>query len=255
MKNPLQRFKKFFLRTRKMNATAARPAIPRDYEDEEEGGTRLSSAFVIVLLLHVVAVVGVIAFARIKANRTLNAPPSVATTTQEPAVAPKNTNVPPARDPQPAPAAALAAATPPTESQRTAPAHTMTAPGSGKTHIVKAGENLTKISFAYGLTAADLAAANDLKDEGQLRIGQVLNIPDARNPKTVATQEMKKPVEIASKPPTASKGTYVVQKGDNPVKIARELGVTYDEFVKLNNIKDPKKLQPGQVLKVPQKKG
>ena len=35
--------------------------------------------------------------------------------------------------------------------------------------------------------------------------------------------------------------------------IARRLGVSYDELIKLNKIDDPKKLQIGQVLKVPAK--
>jgi LysM repeat protein len=37
------------------------------------------------------------------------------------------------------------------------------------------------------------------------------------------------------------------------VKIARDLGVRYDDLAKLNGIKDPKKLQEGQILKVPAK--
>ena len=48
--------------------------------------------------------------------------------------------------------------------------------------------------------------------------------------------------------------SYVVAKGDNPVAIARKLGVGYDELLKINGIEDPKKLQIGQTLKVPQKK-
>ena len=52
---------------------------------------------------------------------------------------------------------------------------------------------------------------------------------------------------------TTSSGpkTYVVQKGDTVAKIARENNCTYEELVKLNNIKDPKKLQPGQPVKIP----
>jgi LysM repeat protein len=38
------------------------------------------------------------------------------------------------------------------------------------------------------------------------------------------------------------------------VAIARKLGVGYDELLKINGIEDPKKLQIGQTLKVPQKK-
>lgn len=48
---------------------------------------------------------------------------------------------------------------------------------------------------------------------------------------------------------------YTVQKGDNPVAIAKKLGVGYEELLKVNGVDDPKKLQIGQVLKVPPKKG
>jgi LysM repeat protein len=47
---------------------------------------------------------------------------------------------------------------------------------------------------------------------------------------------------------------YVVVKGDNPTTIAKRLGVSESELLKMNGIDDPKKLQIGQVLKVPAKK-
>ena len=43
-------------------------------------------------------------------------------------------------------------------------------------------------------------------------------------------------------------------KGDNPYKIAKKLGVSYQALLAANNIEDPTKLQIGTVLKVPAKK-
>ena len=51
----------------------------------------------------------------------------------------------------------------------------------------------------------------------------------------------------------AAAGTYKVEKGDNPYKIAKKLGVTSQDLLKVNSIEDPTKLQIGQVLKVPAK--
>jgi LysM repeat protein len=48
--------------------------------------------------------------------------------------------------------------------------------------------------------------------------------------------------------------TYTVVKGDNPVAIAKRMHVNYEEMLKLNNIEDPKKLQIGQILKMPASK-
>lgn len=48
--------------------------------------------------------------------------------------------------------------------------------------------------------------------------------------------------------------TYVVVKGDNPVTIARKLKVAYDDLIALNHIEDPRKLQIGQKLRIPENK-
>lgn len=50
----------------------------------------------------------------------------------------------------------------------------------------------------------------------------------------------------------ASSKTYVVKTGDNPVRIAKSLGVKLEDLQALNGIDDPKKLKVGQTLKVPE---
>lgn len=45
--------------------------------------------------------------------------------------------------------------------------------------------------------------------------------------------------------------TYTLEKGDNLAKIAKKCAVPVEDLMKLNDIKDPKKLQIGQVLKLP----
>ena len=64
-----------------------------------------------------------------------------------------------------------------------------------------------------------------------------------------ATKVTEKPIANSK----ASTSSYTVKKGDALVKIARDKGVSYDELIKLNNIKDPRKIQEGQVLKLPKK--
>jgi LysM repeat protein len=46
---------------------------------------------------------------------------------------------------------------------------------------------------------------------------------------------------------------YTVAKGDNPVTIARHLHVNYDALLELNGITDPRKLQIGQKLHIPER--
>jgi LysM repeat protein len=42
-----------------------------------------------------------------------------------------------------------------------------------------------------------------------------------------------------------------VEKGDNPVTIAKKLKVSYDDLLALNQIEDPRKLKIGQKLLIP----
>jgi LysM repeat protein len=54
--------------------------------------------------------------------------------------------------------------------------------------------------------------------------------------------------------PTEDQGPtteYTVVKGDSPYKIAKKFKITPDQLMKANGITDPKKIQIGQMLKIP----
>lgn len=53
---------------------------------------------------------------------------------------------------------------------------------------------------------------------------------------------------------TTSGGKYTVKQGDNPGKIARELGITTKALMDANPGLDPKRLQIGQKLNVPERR-
>lgn len=228
-------------------ARAARPAMD-DYDDEEPT-TKLSSAFIVVLILHVVAVGGIYAFNSIKASRRDR---EVATAPAAPAaVAPATKLTAPTEKPAtspvaPAPVVARNSDTAP------APAAASTKPAVGRQYEVKSGDNLTKIAFAYGVSAGDLAEANHLKENAVLKPGQMLVIPAAKTAAKPVTPEARKQGDL---PPTrTTPGLYTVKKGDTLTSIARSFGLTTEEMSKANKITDPKKLQLGQVLKVPPRK-
>jgi len=48
--------------------------------------------------------------------------------------------------------------------------------------------------------------------------------------------------------------TYTVKPGDNPEKIAKKFGVSVKELLRVNNIKNPKRLRAGQKIKIPVKR-
>lgn len=52
-------------------------------------------------------------------------------------------------------------------------------------------------------------------------------------------------------PAPADPKKYVIQSGDNPWLIAKEHGISLQELLKINNIKDPRKLNIGDVLILP----
>jgi LysM repeat protein len=271
MNKPLQKLRRFFSRNKRLNNTANPDALSAAYDDDD-GASRLSGAFVVVLLLHIVALVGVFAFARIKdsraakANETKTPEGSVPAATgsalasaapganKNQASAKQPTATPaPAATPTPAPTVAPAIANhnvPAATSIPVSETHTDAAKTPGKNvHVVKTGENLTKIASLNGVTVPELVKANGLKNENDIRVGQELKIPEAgKTPAHAVADTHPKAPEV--KP---SGESYTVKKGDNLTKISNSTGIATDVLMKLNNIKDPKKLQEGQKLKL--KKG
>jgi len=263
----------------KIMASIARSRSPRtqdddeDYYDSPEPNMKLSHAFVVVLVLHVIAVGGVFAFNTIKSNQRPNIAASVAAESPETVQDTKPTeplSAPPSGMVAP-PSPSVASAAEPLGA--TAPAAPAAAtPANGTTHEVKAGETLTRIASQYGISAAVLQEANAIEDPTKIRIGTLLVIPVkgqaaaaaqavVQTPPAPAVQKVAAPAAtpkpVAAAPVAASSGikdsgkVYEVANGDNPVSIARKLNVSYNDLLALNNIDDPRRLQIGQKLKVP----
>ena len=170
-----------------MAATARRAssAAGMDFEDVPEPNMKLSRALLIVLLLHIVAVSGIIAFNAIKDRESSFAPvPPVnsqngAVTAASPAV---ETD---AGKPRPEVSHKQAAlrndSKPPHSTSKEE--HARTAVASEKTYIVKKGDNPVLIAKKFKVSYDDLIALNDIKDAHKLRIGHKLLIPKKVNQK------------------------------------------------------------------------
>lgn len=246
----LPKFTLFAGRSKKLQATtAARRAPASDNYYEEEPKTNLSSAFVVVLVLHVVAVGGIYAFNSIRASRQ----PAAARASESATSSVGTPLVPKSKE---APAA------------ETGPAKGAAAPVSkGLVYHVQAGDNLTKIALMHNVTVADLEEVNGLKADAVLRANQTLNIPNGKSAAKaiapVVAQDSRKAAFLSTKaestPAVAAAAnsaarTYVVAKGDTPTSVAKKFGTTPEELLKLNKIEDPKKMRAGLTLKVPAKK-
>jgi LysM repeat protein len=183
MKTKLGSLKLFRFRRKKTRATIARRplriAAATKCDELAEPNMKLSRALLIVLLLHVVAVAGIIAFNAIKTRQGSIAPAIVAA---NPASQTVGSTMKPASLRLPsAPGAKEAAARDESKSSRSAaksPAKDAnTPPSSGKIYIVAKGDNPVTIAKKFKVPYDDLLALNHIDDPRKLHIGQKLLIP------------------------------------------------------------------------------
>ncbi|MGI9086701.1 MAG: LysM peptidoglycan-binding domain-containing protein [Chthoniobacterales bacterium] len=182
------------LRRKKLRVSATRRSLVQpelEYEEMAEPNMKLSRALLIVLVLHVVAVAGIIAFNTIKSRQGAFPPPS----------------------------SSLSAA--------------------------KKAE-----------LGRDAAKAATESAETKLVSNESPNVPRAAGKTSESAKAENEPEKIPRALPveTDSGKTYVVAKGDNPVKIAKHLKVSESELLSVNHIDDPRKLQIGQKLIIPASK-
>jgi len=257
-------------------------AVDEEYEDdedyggEEEPNMKFSHALFVVLVLHIIAVGGVLAFNWMKTRQAAEsavAAAPAAEKTVEPMPAPK-------AEAKPAPVAKSPALD----------------GWTGKTHTIQAGDTLTHIAATYKTTVVAIERENEITSLSTLRVGQVVKIPGTekttksteaaksesatkeaflaaksetakpatgtisavpRGTETASTKPAEakpaeaKPAEAKAPAASASGDVYVVAKGDNPYTIAKKHHVSYNKLLEINGIKDATKVQIGQKLKIP----
>ena len=225
-----------------------------EYENESEPSMKLSQAFIVVLVLHVVAVAGVYGFNQLKEKP---ARPATAKTeaTEAAAVTEKKADT-----------LAKAQAASAAKAQATEISYT-----------VVAGDTLRRIASKFNTSVASLEKLNDLTSTSILKVGQILVIGSSGKVAAAASQSTESlsklpptPAIVAKAPPVkaptvqgnpeagplektqaSDEKTYVVAKGDNPYSLAKKFNVTQAALMKANNIDDPKKLKIGQRLVLP----
>jgi len=232
MKIPL--FSKLTAKSRGRKVVRASARAMRGGEEEyyeAEPNMKLSHAFMVVLILHVVAVGGIYAFNHIKVNKN---PDLIANLSGRIA---KATGV----------ASSTVAAAPVVPAPPAAPAPPQRQPGDADEPLPMIGSDVPVVATAASLvttkSVTPLAASSAVAPA----------VTQTSPPKAaVASKAAPKSAPVVATTAAAA-GTYKVEKGDNPYKIAKKLGVTSQDLLKVNSIEDPTKLQIGQVLKVPAK--
>ena len=147
--------------------------------------------------------------------------------------------------------------------------------GAPDSYVVKSGDTLFAIAKRLDTTVEALRAANDMGRSSALTPGRKLTIPGAGEANAPA-EEAAPPVERKLRPssritaPEAQEApvsgrsvtgrvvnvetpgaTYRVRKGDALEKIARRLDSEIDDLARINKLKKPYPLQPGQTIRGP----
>lgn len=230
-------------------AASSREEI-EEYESEAEPSMKLSQAFIVVLILHVVAVAGIYGFNKLKE------------TSAKPVAAKKEA----------APAAVVEKPGETAADSKPVASNPKTTAANQQTYTVGAGDTLRKIASKLNTSIEALEKANNLTGNSIIRTGQVLVVgkssaaraetgPAAKaTPSVVAKPAPAQPAAAktapvetkeAAKDAKAAGEPYTVAKGDNPHSIARKFKVTQEALMKANNIDDPRKLKIGQKLVIP----
>jgi len=109
-------------------------------------------------------------------------------------------------------------------------------------HHVRPGDNLTKLSYWYGVSVWAIAQANGLRNPSYIYVGQVLCIPSTYYPPS--------PYPPQPGPPVYCSQYYTVHHGDSLSVIARRCGTTVNSLMYLNGIHNPNYIRAGQVLRI-----
>ena len=93
-------------------------------------------------------------------------------------------------------------------------------------YTVESGDNLFAIAKKYSTTVSAIREMNEMGNSSTIKVGQKLKIPGSAAP--------------APSTPKVEEITHVVKKGEGLWDISRQYGVTIEDIVKWNGLKDTK---------------
>jgi LysM repeat protein len=244
-------------------------------------GISFTTAFILVLAIHVAGVGGIFAFSNQKPKAGAPAKPEPVAANPP---APKSDAL--ARNEWPQPEAKpKVVATPapvkkqiaeskpaPKVNQKPATAHIPAKPNqaTAKAAIAKAAINPkpstpksddSEIKKAFIATRAESKPATETRQAIPVTPSTtplVASNTEAAAPITAAPVAVSKPVETTPPPPVAKAAPsaprpseYTLAAGDNLYMVSRKLQVSYNDLLQANGLSDPRQLRVGQKLKVP----
>jgi len=108
----------------------------------------------------------------------------------------------------------------------------------GFPYVTVYGDNYFSIAQRFGVTLAQLYAANNITNPSVLFVGVTLIIPSANPPPGTGTVGNPQPAVTPTTPPSQLPGAvaYTVQYGDNLFRISLRFGVSIARIKQLNNL-------------------
>jgi len=119
-----------------------------------------------------------------------------------------------------------------------------------RTYRVHQGDTLSGIARRHGVTVNELVALNGLSSQHRIRVGQKLNLPTDDGPTTVAMVRDHDP-DARKQLERPADGRYVVHRGDTLTGIATTFGLTLEELVAANDLRNRNRIAVGQSLYIP----
>ncbi|THB66051.1 MAG: LysM peptidoglycan-binding domain-containing protein [Gammaproteobacteria bacterium] len=106
-------------------------------------------------------------------------------------------------------------------------------------HIVEKGQTLSRIATIHKTTVDELMRLNKdtIKNRHNIKTGQRIILPSTE--------------QKTATPPSQSKREHIVQSGDSLSKIAKMYKASLKEIIKLNKIRNPQLIRPGQHIALP----
>jgi LysM repeat protein len=112
------------------------------------------------------------------------------------------------------------------------------ASAASRVHVVRRGENLTRIAMRYGTTVNAIMKANGLRNRNYVYVGQRLRIPGGGG---------------GGSSSGGGGSVHVVRRGQTLSAIARRYGKTVAAFVRANGLRNANRIYVGQRLRIPGK--
>jgi LysM repeat protein len=127
---------------------------------------------------------------------------------------------------------------------------------SEEVYTIAKGDTLSRIAKQFNTTVTDIKAANGLRSD-TIRLGQRLTIPVnsistggvTSTPSQTVNAPRVTPTPV-SRPSSFDGIIHIVQPKENPGAIAKMYGITTNQLMKDNGIKDARSLQVGQKLEI-----